>query len=705
MYKQYHFQENKSFPIFSKINPQSISKNIKFAIRKAELEFTKIISISEEEDKITYNNTFLAYEESLDPLNSAWGLFSHLESVCNTSELRKEYNKVLPIVTEFYAQIPLNFKLWKALKASEKILKRKKLSLIQKRHINETISDFKEEGSNLNEPKKRELKKIQSEIAKLTQKYSENCLDSKNSWEHITNDRSSLKGIPESLLNAAKTKTHENEIKKKEEWRFTLDATNYIPILQYADNSTLRKKIWTAYQLVGREKPFDNQILIKKILILREKYAKILGKKNYADYKTKRRMVKNSKTAIGFVESLHEKVKPAFNSEFEKLNTYKKTKEIDLNENLNPWDVAYYINKYKNDFYNFDEEELRPYFSINNVLNGLFLISKKLFNLEIKEIESIYIEKNDENLDIDNDLNPNNLPEVWDKEVKIYQVFDKKNDTTIGYFYTDWYPRPSKRGGAWMNFLDRSINKSNLPKLGIICANLTAPQEDKPAQLSHYEVETIFHEFGHLLHHICGEVEIPSLDGINVAWDFVELPSQLMENWCWEKESLDLFAKHYLDKSSIPEKLFQKMRETKNHFKAIATMRQLSLAKLDLDLHADWSDNQNMHIEKYLSIRLKNYQFKFDILPTTIVCNFSHIFGSSSGYAAGYYSYKWSEVLDADVFTKFLDKGILCSKTGQSFREKILAKGNSKDADTLFEDFMGRKPSLTSLLKRDGLYG
>ena len=398
---------------------------------------------------------------------------------------------------------------------------------------------------------------------------------------------------------------------------------------------------------------------------------------------------------------MHQQIKSAFDSECALLKDYKVSKTDQEDKVLEPWDVGYWSEQHQKEHYQFDEEALRPYFPIDKVIDGLFSICEKLFNLSIESVEAIYIDPK-----ASNGLasNPKQLPEVWHPDVKLYNLYDKQTHALLGSFYADWHPRESKRSGAWMNYLRTgSRTGTHTPHLGLICGNLTPALKDTPSLLTHHEVETIFHEFGHLLHHLCGTVEVPSLNGVNVAWDFVELPSQIMENWCWERESLDLFARHYQTDEPIPEALFDKMQACKNHFKAMGTMRQLSLAKLDLDLHRDWVLDHSQAIDNYLKDRLKDYHFNFSTPTPPIVCNFGHLFSSTTGYAAGYYSYKWAEVLDADAFTRFQNEGLLNSETGLAFRDTILAKGNSEDPYKLFQDFMGRKPSTDALLKRDGI--
>ena len=606
---------------------------------------------------------------------------------------------MLPKVTRFFTDIPLNPNLWKVLKRFGQNESVSQLSPTQQRHIEETLADFKEEGADLPEVKKEHVRTSQKELAELTQKYSENCLDATNAWEHIVQDSTQLEGLPASALQAAKesaqAKGYDNA------WRFTLDTTSYIPVMSYAKDPTLRKTIWRAYQSIGRKAPYDNQDLVEQILNLRHTYALTIGKETFAEYTTNRRMVKDGQSASSFIESMHQQIKSAFDSECALLKNYKASKTNKEDKALEPWDVGYWSEQHQKEHYQFDEETLRPYFPIDKVINGLFSICERLFNLSIESVEAIYI---DPKTSKGGSSNPKQLPEVWHPDVKLYNLYDKQTQALLGSFYADWHPRESKRSGAWMNYLRTgSRTGTHTPHLGLICGNLTPALKDTPSLLTHHEAETIFHEFGHLLHHLCGTVEVPSLNGVNVAWDFVELPSQIMENWCWERESLDLFARHYQTDEPIPEALFDKMQACKNHFKAMSTMRQLSLAKLDLDLHRDWVLNHSQAIDSYLKDRLKDYHFNFSTPTYPIVCNFGHLFSSTTGYAAGYYSYKWAEVLDADAFTRFQNEGLLNSKTGLAFRDTILAKGNSEDPYKLFRDFMEREPSTDALLKRDGI--
>ena len=693
------FLQTKQLPDWSHMLPEKIETDIHKALDSAQEAIDAISKLLETDTDLNYSNTFEAFEKALEPLNIAWGFVNHLDSVNNSKDLRKAFNAMLPKVTQFYTDIPLNPDLWNILKRFGQNESVSQLSPTQQRHIEETLADFKEEGADLPEVKKEHVRTIQKELAELTQKYSENCLDATNAWEHLVQDATQLEGLPESALQAAKesaqAKGYDNA------WRFTLDATSYIPVMSYAKDSTLRKTVWQAYQSIGREAPYDNQDLVEQILNLRHTYAQTIGKETFAEYTTNRRMVKNGQSASTFIESMHQQIKSAFDSECALLKDYKASKTDQEDKALEPWDVGYWSEQHQKEHYQFDEEALRPYFPIDKVIDGLFSICEKLFNLSIESVEAIYIDSKTSNGVASN---PKQLPEVWHPDVKLYNLYDKQTHALLGSFYADWHPRESKRSGAWMNYLRTgSRTGTNTPHLGLICGNLTPALKDTPSLLTHHEVETIFHEFGHLLHHLCGTVEVPSLNGVNVAWDFVELPSQIMENWCWERESLDLFARHYQTDEPIPEALFDKMQACKNHFKAMGTMRQLSLAKLDLDLHRDWVFDHSQAIDNYLKDRLKDYHFNFSTPTRPIVCNFGHLFSSTTGYAAGYYSYKWAEVLDADAFTRFQNEGLLNSETGLAFRDTILAKGNSEDPYKLFQDFMGRKPSTDALLKRDGI--
>ena len=695
------FLQNSPLPKWSSFAPECIRDDITLALSKAEdnLQTIRDLNLSE----VNFENTVKALESSTRELDEAWGLIAHLDSVCNSEELRNAHNEMLPAISEFSAKIPLDAKLWEAIKCFAETDEAKKLPQIDQRLLSETIKDFQEAGADLASEKRQRLEEISSELAKVTQKFSENVLDATNNWQMVVKEEDKLSGLPPSAKSAAK----QAAIKKfgDEEgancWLFTLHAPSMLPVLQYLENEELRKKIWTASDLLGTEEPFDNQDLIKKILSLRQEKAEILGKSNFADVVLSRRMAKNGANADSFISKLKDQTLPFFIQENEELEKFKAEKSNHSPDLLQPWEVGFWAERLKKERYDFNDEDLRPYFPIQSVLEGMFNLVTKIFGLEIIERSTQVNEQIFSHGD-----NSKDPVEVWHEDVRFYDLYDQENRHLLGSFYADWHPRSSKRGGAWMNYLKTAEPDKNgvrQPHLGLICGNLTAPTADQPALLTHYEVETIFHEFGHLLHHLCGEVKHRSLNGVNVAWDFVELPSQIMENWCWEKESLDLFAKHFESREPIPENLFEKMIRARNFMAGNAMMRQLAFSKLDLFLHRTLALKEFNDLEEEINSTLVEYLPKRKSPARTIVHRFSHLFSGPVGYASAYYSYKWAEVLDADAFTRFKMEGVMNEKTGREFRDKILSRGNSEEPDKLYHSFMGRAPSNEALLRRSGL--
>lgn len=710
---------------WSELTPDHIEADISKALIDAT---TAVEKIAGPVDAVrSYEDTVGALDKALEPLNRAWGLVGHLDSVCNSPELREAYNKMLPQVTDFFSSIPLNAALWETIKAFGSSEAIGKLSPTKQRYVHETMADFREQGADLPPEKKKRAAELQSRLAELTQKYSENCLDAVNAWERIVTDESELAGLPDSAVAAAKqdaeSKGHEIA------WRFTLQAPSYISVMTYADSDTLRKDVWQAYATIGRGETHNNQQLVREILDLRHEFAQLVGRANFADHVTERRMAASGDAALQFGETIFEKVRGQFENEAQQLRAFKANQQqsSDNDQLLEPWEAAYWAEKQRKANYDFDEEALRPYFPIDRVIDGMFEIAQELFGLKIEEQKSIFRKGRDacpqasaesesdggqrsvaaasphSSLPTPHSAGPT-APQLWHEEVKFYNLLDAETNELLGAFYADWHPREPKRGGAWMNYLitgERDAERT--PHLGLICGNLTPSVGDKPALLTHREVETIFHEFGHLLHHLCGEVEVKSLNGVNVPWDFVELPSQIMENWCWERESLDRFARHYETGEPIPEALFGKMLAARNYMKASANVRQLAFGKMDLELHINWPLSAKEDLDTFIENVLEGYAAEYKTQPKSNVFNFSHLFSSPTGYAAGYYSYKWAEVLDADAFTRFRKEGILNPGTGHDFREKILAKGNSEDPAKLYKDFIGRAPDPDALLRRDGL--
>jgi len=689
---------------WSRLVPDSITPDIECSLQQARKNIESLCEAISPDD-LTFENTMLALENATEQLTRAWGLVSHLDSVRNSDALREHYNSMLPIITQFYSSIPLNEKLWRRIKTYSETDEAKSLTGIRKRFLDETVAEFIRSGADLSAEKKKRLEEVQAALAQLTQKFSENVLDSTNAWELVLENDQRLSGLPETALAVLRADAESKGLGTKDHpfYRITLKAPSYIPILEYVEDEDLRREVWEATTTIGRGGEFDNTDLIRKILKLRQESAEILGKSQFADRVLEERMAKNGETALRFVEDLAEKTTPFFKREIEELRSFRKKSDSEWNGEFEPWNVAFWTEKLRKAEHDFDEEELRPYFSIDHVLDGMFRLAEHIFGLEIREREVVYGTPGDV-LPADNP----NAVEVWHPEVKFYELHDSESGEHLGSFYADWHPREDKRGGAWMNHLSTgepaTENSARKLHLGLICGNLTPSSSDGPALLTHREVETVFHEFGHLLHHLLGDVEIKSLNGIHVVWDFVELPSQIMENFCWSRKSLDFFARHYQTGEPIPEELFQKMLGARNFQSAMVQMRQLAFSKMDLELHINHhSTDEKVDLDELVFDILDGYIMPLTTRPPTMARRFTHLFSNATGYAAGYYSYKWAEVLDADAFNRFAIDGVVSPEVGREFREKILSKGGSKEAGELFRDFMDREPDLNALLERSGL--
>lgn len=685
---------------WSALVPEAVVSDITEALSEAQSRIDALSADFDPKD-LTFENTLLALEKATERLSAAWGLVTHLDAIRNSDELRAAHNEMLPKVTQFFSRIPLNAALWKRIKAYSECEEARSLSPVRARFLEETVKDFIRSGADLPDDKKQRLEEVQSELAAATQKFSENVLDSTNAWELVLEDDSRLAGLPDTAKAVLQGEATAKGLGSDDApvYRITLKAPVYFPVLEFADDASLRREVWEGSITVGRGGNFDNTELIGKILTLRQEKAEILGKEQFADQVLEERMAKDGATALGFVEDLAAKTRPYFEKDIEELKAFRREQDPDFSGEFEPWDVAYWSEKLRKARYDFDEEEVRPYFAIGNVIDGMFRLAEKVFGLAIVERDAVFAK-------------PGEAPEgdgveVWHPEVKFYELRDAGSGEHLGSFYADWHPREDKRGGAWMNYLKTGApargGVPRKPHLGLICGNLTPSSKNKPALLTHGEVETVFHEFGHLLHHLLGEVEIKSLNGVNVVWDFVELPSQIMENFCWSRVSLDFFAKHWQTGEPIPEELFAKMLGARNFQSAMAMMRQLSFGKMDLELHVHHHDADVSKLDETVRDILDGYLMPLATTPPTMARRFTHLFASATGYAAGYYSYKWAEVLDADAFTRFLEAGVISPEVGREFREKILSQGNSREAGELFRDFMGRDPELSALLVRSGL--
>jgi oligopeptidase A len=667
---------------WSLLTPEMVTPAIEAAIVQAQSAIDEIAS--RDLAQLTYENTFLALEHATEDLNVAWGKVSHLQSVADAPALRDAHNAVLPKVAAFQASIPLHAELWRRLKAFAESPAARRVSGVHRRYLDETMKDFRQAGADLPAEKRARLEALQSELAQLTQKYSENVLDATNAWQLIVEDEKRLAGLPAHAKVAARRSA---ESKGESGWRFTLHMPSQEPFMTYLEDDALRQQMWSASAQIGARAPHDNTPLISRILALRAEKAHLLGYAHFADLVLERRMAKSGAHALAFIDDMHRRAAPAFAMETAELEAFKAEQSGRAPGRLAPWEVAFWAERLRRARYDFDEERLRAYFPMDRVVAGLFELVQRVFGLTVKARGAGEIE-------------------TWHREVSVYDLFGT-GSRHLGSFYADWHPREAKRGGAWMNYLITGGPRrdgSRAPHLGLICGNLTPAADGRPALLTHREVLTIFHEFGHLLHHLLGEVEIKSLNGVNVVWDFVELPSQIMENWCWERESLDLFARHHETGATIPEELFQKMIAARNFRAATTTMRQVAFAKMDLLLHIETAKfAAAADVEPEVRAVISDCLVPTEPSAPTIVKRFTHVFADPVGYAAGYYSYKWAEVLDADAFTRFKREGIFNPRVGAEFVEKVLSRGNSADPAELYRAFMGRDPDLKALLQRSGL--
>lgn len=676
---------------WSTLVPEAVEADIRHALEVAKANIEAICS--QDPAEADYESTFLAYEKAADQLGDGWGRLHHLDSVSDNPAQREALGNMLPEVTEFYSSLALNERLWAIIKSVGASAEIETLSPVHRRFVEETIADFQNSGADLPPEQKARIAEIEAELSKITKEYSEHVLDSTNAWELVITDEDKLAGLPESAKAAAaanaRSKGHENA------WRFTLQAPSMLPVMQHLHDDDIRHQLWEASSKVGATGNFDNTELVWKILELRHEKAGILGHGHFADLTILRRMAKTGGGALGFIENLHNRVQPGFLADYKQLSQYKAAKTQQPVDSLEPWEVGYWAEKQRQENYDFDEEELRPYFPVDGVMAGMFEIASRLFGITIKQLESVYIEPGT------TASAPSTAVETWHPECAFYEIHDSESGKHMGSFYADWHPRESKRGGAWMNSLH--TGGPGEPHLGLIIGNMSPPVDGKPALLNHREVETIFHEFGHLLHGLLSDVGVKSLSGTNVPWDFVELPSQIMENFCWDRESLDLFARHFETGDPIPEDLFAKMIAAKNYLSASGFMRQLAFAKLDLELHINFEKFKGKDLDSVDREVLSDYLAPLKTQPPSMMRRFNHLFSSPTGYAAGYYSYKWAEVLDADAFTRFQKEGVLNGETGRAFREHILSKGNSVPPDELYRRFMGRDPDQEALLIRAGL--
>lgn len=645
-------------------------------IKGIEITKAEIDAIVNNPDAPTFENTIAAIEFSGNCLDRASSIFFNLNSAETSDEMQKIAQEVSPLLSEFGNDVRLNGALFAKVKAVYDQKESLNLSIEQVTLLEKKYKSFSRNGANLSEDKKSKLREIDLQLSQLSLQFGENVLAETQAFQlHITHEKD-LSGLPEGTIEAAHLLAKSQD---KKGWIFTLDYPSYVSFVTYADNRELRKKMAIAFGSKGFQKnEFDNQDIVLKIAKLRFDRAQLLGYKTHAHYVLEERMAQTPEQVISFLNDLLEKAKPAAQKEFKELTAF--AKKLDGIDQLEKWDGAYYSEKLKQQLFNLDDEVLKPYFQLEKVLNGAFSIAERLYGITFKEI-----------FDIDK----------YHEEVRTFEVKDKSNEL-VAVFYADFFPRKGKRNGAWMtSFKSQYIldNMNERPHISNVC-NFTRPTETKPSLLTFNEVTTLFHEFGHGLHGILANTVYPSLSGTSVFWDFVELPSQIMENWCYEAEALALFAHHYQTNELIPMELVQKIKESASFQEGMATLRQLSFGLLDMGWHGQdpttISDVKSFEIEQFSATQLYP-----DVLENSMSTAFSHIF--QGGYSSGYYSYKWAEVLDADAFAYFQEKGIFNSEVATKFKENILSKGGTEHPMDLYKRFRGQEPKPDALLKRAGL--
>ncbi len=657
---------------FSKIKNEHFKAAFEEAIILAKAEIDLIV---QNKEIPTFQNTLEALEFTGAKLDRISSIFFNLNSAETNDEIQKIAQEVSPMLSEFSNDIRLNKKLFQKIKLVFTKKNTLDLNSEQQMLLEKNYKAFVRNGANLNETDKIKLREIDKNLSKWSLQFGENILAETNDFELVITDEKQLSGLPEGTVEAAKMMAKEKSI---EGWVFTLDYPSYIPFMTYANDRALREKMSNAFGARAfKNNKYDNQDIVLQIVKLRHERANLLGYKTHANFVLEERMAENPEKVKQFLNDLLVKAKPAAKKDFEKVNKLAKKNGIDT---FQKWDSAYYSEKLKKELFNLDDEQLKPYFKLENVIDGVFTIASKLYDLQFEEINNI---------------------DKYHEEVKTYKVTDT-NGAFIAVFYADFFPRKGKRNGAWMTSYKGQWKKdgeNSRPHISIVC-NFTKPTETKPSLLTFNEVTTLFHEFGHALHGMLANTAYPNLSGTNVYWDFVELPSQIFENWSYEKEALNLFAKHYKTGEIIPMELVQKIKDSANFLEGMATMRQLSFGLLDMAWHGE-NPTDIKNVKAFENSAFADTQLYPDVKENCMSTAFSHIF--QGGYASGYYSYKWAEVLDADAFEAFKENGIFDKETATKFKENVLSKGGTEKPMDLYKKFRGKEPNANALLKRAGL--
>ena len=657
---------------FSKIKTEHFLPALDDAIKLSKSNIKSIIECNDEPD---FKNTIEKFETASEQLGMVSGVYWHLFGAHSDGEHKKLADQISVKMSEYQNDYVLNKSLFAKIESVYKNRSEMNLDVHEMKLTEDVYVFFKRNGASLSDEEKVKLREIDKQLSSLSPKFSNNSLSAQNNFELWISNEDDLDGLPDTAIDAAKYAAIEKD--RKDEWLFTLQFPSYIPFITYSSKRHLREKMIKAYGSLCNGGDFDNSEIIKDIVSLKHKRANLLGYDSYADYVLERRMAQDVETVYGLLDNLYKHSFDAANKELSEIKDY--AMELDGISDFRQWDFAYYKEKLKMKKYNFESETLRPYFKSENVLNGVFSIAEKMYGLKFNKLDNI---------------------DTWHKEVETFEVVDDKNEH-VGLLYVDLFPRKTKRSGAWMNpILENGLYKGKVrrPQVVFVCS-LTPSTDEKPSLLTFSEVTTIFHEFGHCLHGLLADGKYQTTSGTNVFWDFVELPSQIMENWVSEPEALKLFAKHFETGETIPEDLIKKIKESSTFGAGYLCLRQLSLGYLDMA----WYTNTDKvdDVELFEQKAIEKTQLFPKIENSTISSTFGHIF--SGGYSAGYYSYKWAEVLEADAFEKFKEDGIFNADTAKSFRDNILSKGSLDHPMNLYKAFRGREPKVEALLKRDNL--
>ena len=669
--------EMTGLPAFSRISPDLVEPAIDILLEHNRTEIQRLL---ESRQEYTWQNLVEPLERLDDRLSRAWSPVSHMNSVVNNEQLRAAYNACLPKLSDYATELGQNTDLCNAYKQVAQYQER--LDPAQRKLLDNALRDFHLSGVDLPQDKKMRFKEISQELSRLTSKYEENLLDATHAWSKSITDEQELAGLPESAKALARQTAKQRD---QEGFLLTLEFPSYLPVMSYADNRELRREVYEAYATRASDQgphagQWDNSESMAQILALRHEQAQLLGFANYAERSLARKMARSCDEVMAFLTDLARRSHVQALTELTELKAFAR-EHYNMLE-LEAWDIGYFSEKLRQHRHNISQEELKPYFPAERVVNGLFAVVERLFDIRISEIHEV---------------------DRWHPDVCFFEIRDTDGHER-GQFYLDLYARPKKRGGAWMDecatrfFTD---DYDQLPVAYLTC-NFSPPVGEAPALFTHDEVQTLFHEFGHGLHHLLTLIDYPAVAGINgVAWDAVELPSQFMENWCWEREALDLISGHFQTSQPIPDELYQRMLAAKNFQSAMLMARQLEFALFDFRIHREYDPQQGGRIYQILEQVREQVAVVMPPAWNRFAHGFSHIF--AGGYAAGYYSYKWAEVLSADAFSLFEAQGIFDPEAGQAFLHNILEQGGSKDAMELFVAFRGREPSIEPLLRHSGI--